>query len=184
MLVIIFIITGCRRPVEPTQTETGIPPSVPTGLYVYYASDGEVTIVWNNNPEKSLKGYNIYRSSDSLNYQKIYITKHDYYFDDSLSYDSTYFYKITALDNFDEESLPTLPVSARPLNKYPPSIPRLIQINARNWEGEFSVYLNWSPNSESDVMGYNIYKDTLSGFTADSSNFLAFTKDYQYYRYN
>ncbi len=171
--VISFILlsNGCERPITTNQTDLGIPPAVPTGLIVYYASDGEVLLLWHRNKGLDLEGYNIYRSTDSTRYSKIGFTSQNYYYDDSLSYDSTYYYEIASLDIWNKESLRTLPVSAKPINRYAPEAPKNLQINARNWQGKLSVYLNWDPAVESDVSHYKIYRDTTANFIVDSSIF-------------
>ncbi len=172
IILFIYFLSGCERPVDNNQTGIGIPPAVPTGLKVYYANDGEVFIYWHHNNESDLKGYNIYRSTDSTHYSKEGFTSENYFYDDSLSYDSTYMYKVTALNLWNDESLPTVPVSATPLNLYAPEAPRNLLINARNWQGKLSVYLMWDPAKESDVKDYKIYRDTVADFNPDSSKFI------------
>lgn len=177
ILFIIVFISGCERQIDINQTDNNIPPAVPVGLHIAYASDGLIAIEWQNNVEADLKGYNIYRSTDSVNFTILNFTENNYYLDDSLNYNTTYYYKITATDIWNKESQQTGFVDAEPKNMYPPSTPRGLSINARNWEGKLSVYLSWLPNTEGDIAGFNIYKSLLPNFNADSSTFYAFTKD-------
>ena len=174
LLTSLLLNSACERSTE-TIDNPGIPPAVPIGLRVYYASDGEVTIDWQSNSENDVTGYNIYRRTDSTESTKIAYTSDSYYFDDSLSYNVTYHYKITAVSLWDRESGFSDEVSATPINRYRPQKPTGLQINARNWEGEISIFLKWATGYESDVKGYNIYKSNLPGFASDSSNFIAFT---------
>ena len=178
-LIILFFIVlffGCERQININQTDNNIPPAVPVGLHIGFSSDGLIAIAWQNNVEADLKGYNVYRCVDSVNFTYLNFTTNNYYFDDSLNYNTTYYYKISAVDIFNRESQLTGYVSAEPKNLYPPSTPRGLSINARNWEGQRSVYLSWLPNPEGDISGFNIYKSLTQNFNADSSTFYAFTK--------
>jgi len=169
-----IIFWGCDRGTEMIE-DPGIPPAVPTGLRVFYASDGEIVIEWRSNSEPDIKGYNIYRRTDTTETQKIAYVNDSFFFDDSLSYDTTYYYKITAVNLWDRESDFSGEVSAKPENRYIPQRPIGLNINARNWEGELSVFMNWLRNEESDVTGYNIYRSISPGFSADSINLVGFS---------
>ena len=175
LVPVLFAFPGCDRPVGIDQTDNGIPPGVPTGLSVTYASDGLVLLEWNSNAENDLKGYFVYRSEDGYNYGKLDSTSNNYYFDDTLNYDQTYYYKISSEDIWYRESMPSDSVEASPVNRYNPAPPRSVDINARNWEGIKSVYLSWSPGNDVDISHYNIYKGIESGFTADSSSLIGNT---------
>jgi len=172
LLSIIFF--GCDRTNEIIE-DPGIPPAVPTGLRIFYASDGEIIIDWRSNSEPDVKGYNIYRRTEFTEPVKIAFINDNFFYDDSLDYDTTYYYKITAVNLWDKESDFTNEVSAKPENRFNPQKPLGVRINARNWEGEISVYIYWLLNEESDVDGYNIYRGSSPGFTPDSSNFAGFT---------
>ncbi len=176
IFLIVVLISGCERQIDINQTDNNIPPAVPVGLHIGYASDGLIAIAWQNNVEADLKGYNVYRSTDSVNFTYLNFTTNNYYFDDSLNYNTTYYYKISSVNIFNIESQLTNFVSAEPKNLYPPSTPIGLSINARNWEGNLSVYLSWLPNSEGDIAGFNIYKSLSPNFNADTSTFYAFVK--------
>ncbi len=175
LLFFIILIAGCERN-APTETGgDGIPPAVPTNVKVYSAFDGEIEIVWHANAEIDLKGYNIYRSTDSTNFTLIDFSDQNYYLDDSLNYDEKYFYRVSAVDIENRESNLSSAVSAVPKNIYKPFPPRFLQINARNWIGEKSIYLTWDPGYETDIAGFDIYRSTVPGFTPDSSNLNGFS---------
>ncbi len=174
-LIICCFYCGCERPTESGSGDDGIPPGVPEGLRVYNASDGEIIIEWHYSNEPDIKLYNIYRSTDSLNFSLIDSAFTDYYIDDSLDYDTLYWYKITAKDYYGYESGFSGVVSAKPLNLHSPRIPRGIKINARNWGGKKSVYLSWLKNDETDIAGYKIYRGDEAGFVPDTSSFAGFT---------
>lgn len=177
---ILLFVPGCERPTDNNQTNDGIPPAVPVGVRIYYASDGEILVEWFSNAEPDLKGYNVYRKINKSFYQFLSFTNKSYYLDDSLNYEDEYFYRISALDIWGEESELSAEVSAKPINRFKPQKPRYISINARNWEGKISIYLNWNPNEESDVSGYNIYRGLTASFTADSISLIAFTNNIEF----
>jgi hypothetical protein len=169
-----LIYLGCDRTNEIIE-DPGIPPAVPAGLRIFYATDGEIIIDWNSNSEPDVKGYNIYRRTESNAEVKIAFVNDNYFFDDSLEYNTTYYYKITAVNLWDRESDFSNEVSAKPENRNNPDKPIGLRINARNWEGELSVYIYWLKNEESDVEGYNIYRSISPDFAPDSTNFIGFT---------
>lgn len=171
---------ACERPTDATQTDDGIPPAVPTGVMITYASDGEILIEWAENTESDLKGYNVYRKSEGTEYVLLSFTNKSYWFDDSLTYDVKYYYQITAIDIWGEESQRSLEVFATPINRYNPQRPRYISINARNWEGKKSIFLRWEQGYESDIKGYNIYRSLNSDFTTDSITFIGFTNSFEF----
>ncbi len=167
---ILLFFYSCERPTNISNADDGIPPAVPSGLSVYFAGDGEIILDWQNNSEPDFDGYNIYRSTDDSIFNKIIFTKNNYFYDDTLSYDTIYFYKITAVDIWGTESAATSIVSAQPVNKNKPGTPRYLSTSARNWEDNRSIYLNWQANYDSDIKQYNIYRGTNINFSSDSSS--------------
>lgn len=172
--MLLFIVC-CERPTDLTNVDDGIPPAVPSGLRVYYASDGEIGIEWKHNSEPDLKNYNIYRRTDTLITENIAFTQRDYFLDDSLEYEETYYYRITAVDYSGKESQQTYEVSAQPVNRYNPGRPGYPEINARNWEGNKSIFTRWVKAFDTDIAGYNIYRSTEASFTADINSLISFS---------
>ena len=175
LLTIAFILNGCERNTPSDITGDNIPPAVPTNVKIYSAEDGEILLAWHANVEIDLKGYKIYRSTDSTNFSFIDFSDQNYYLDDSLDYNIKYYYRITAVDVQNLESEPSTVVSAIPINKYRPLAPRFPTINARNWPGDISVYLTWDPGYETDIAGFYIHRSTESGFVPDSLNLVGFS---------
>ncbi len=140
-IALTFIIyQSCERSDITSPIDDGLPPATPVNLSIFRARDGEIGIEWLKNREPDINGYNIYRSiGDTINLIKIDSTQEDYHIDYYLEYDSTYYYRISAVDKFGNESLLTPPVSAKPENLYPPYTPFMIEINARNWNDFLSV---------------------------------------------
>lgn len=180
--LVIFYITGCERlPVESPGSDL-FPPAIPTGLRVYYAADGEVGIVWSPNTEPDINRYYIYRMADTTSgsYLLLGYTTDNYFINDSLDYNTSYFYRVSAADRSGNESLASDSVRAEPKNIYPPLKPRNFEVLGRNYENELSVLLSWSPPYETDISGYNIYRGTSPDMATDSSHFINFTAATRY----
>ncbi len=170
LLILIIFLSACEREKITEPIDDSIPPSIPAGLNVYGASDGEIGIEWTRNYESNLKGYNIYRSHGSTdNFLFIDFTTSDYYIDDSLDYNTTYYYKITAVNRIDKESGFSSIVSATPLNVYRPLTPYNVIAIARNRESDYSITLSWEKSLETDIKEYEIYRGDIEDFTTDSS---------------
>ncbi len=179
-LLLLVVVQACTRPVEINNSDNNIPPAVPTNVSIFESFDGEIGIEWQDNAESDLKGFNIFRRTDSTNYKLIKFTNNNYIIDDSLNYNTTYFYEISAVNNSNLESSRSAEVSSTPKNIYKPYPVRNVTINARNWEDTISIYLNWIPSGETDISGYNIYKSTSPSYTANSLTVIAFTKNTYY----
>lgn len=167
-----FVFYSCERPGSITSVDDGLPPAVPQGLFVYYASEGDIDIEWKKNNEPDLSHYNIYRRTNKGNYSQVGSTENHYFFDDSLDYSETYFYKVTAVDDSGLESNFSEEISAQPINRYKPNRPNDFEVFGRNWNGRKYIFLKWMQNKESDVVYYNIYRSTEAEFNPDSSNLI------------
>jgi endoglucanase len=136
-------------------------PAAPTGLSAA-AGNSMVSLNWNDNNESDLAGYNIYRSITSGSaYSKLnssIVTTSDYIDYDVDGY-VTYYYIVTAVDVYINESNDSSEVSATPTDTIPPSAPTNLTATA----GNGMVSLNWNDNTEFDLAGYNIYRSTTSG---------------------
>ncbi|MEW6555822.1 MAG: Ig-like domain-containing protein [Elusimicrobiota bacterium] len=141
---------------SPVATDT-FAPQTPTNFSV---SGGiEKTILnWTANLETDLYGYRVYRSTYTSSFaQKVFIatvTAPSYSYNDSgLTAGLTYYYQITALDNLYNESSATSEKYGLAQSVPPPSAPTGLVATPGNAE----VYLNWNPNTEANLAGYNLY---------------------------
>ncbi|MGE5350949.1 MAG: fibronectin type III domain-containing protein [Syntrophothermus sp.] len=172
VLMALFIY-GCQRDTSVSEPDTGLPPAVPAGPQVVAAHDGSILIDWRPNAEPNLRGYNVYKGvNDSLHLKKVFFTSNSYFYDDSLSYDSTYYYKVSAVDNRGKESQQTSLLNARPINLEAPRAVNTLEVNARNWVDSLSVFLKWEPNTEGDISGYEVYRGESQGFSPGSNNLI------------
>lgn len=179
-LFLSLIIISCERETIIDPGDDGLGPAVPANFGIFGARDGEVGIEWILNSDARDR-YIIYRSiNNQNNFIQIDSTYEEFYVDDSLDYDTTYFYRITARDIFNRESLPTKIVSAQPKNVQAPRAPLSIDINARNWNNSVYIYLNWYSSVSTDVLGYEIYRDTFENFSVDSTKLIGFTNSLFY----
>ena len=87
------------------------PPGVVTGVIVTQVSESKLDISWTANTEADLDHYNVYRGMNeeftpdagSL----VASTTADHYPDTGLTADTTYYYRVTAVDASDNEGLPS-----------------------------------------------------------------------------
>jgi Tol biopolymer transport system component/flagellar hook assembly protein FlgD len=74
--------------------------------------------------------------------------------------DGKYFYTLTAVDYYGFESQPSESVGVTVGDTVPPSPPQGLTATASGVD----VILQWTPNTEPDLAGYNIYKKTAEGW--------------------
>ncbi|MFC1934359.1 fibronectin type III domain-containing protein [Chloroflexota bacterium] len=157
-------------------TATNAPPSAPDSFNAT-AGDELISLNWNDNDETDLDGYNVYRSLTSGGtYNKINGTllSTSNYTDTPLYGGGTFYYKVTAVDNVSAESSFSDIVSAL-ANDIAPAAPA--SVNATG--GDELITIEWTPGSEGDLWGYNIYRsdstgepyDQIDTVTAPTSNY-------------
>ncbi|MFC1966818.1 hypothetical protein ACFLWI_07780, partial [Chloroflexota bacterium] len=143
---------------EASTTPGDPPPAAPTGL-VATGGDEEISLVWNDNTEPDLEGYNIYRGLSSGNYTEMIETLWaSSNYTDAPLYGGTYYYVVTAVDNVTNESGFSNEYSATATDTAP-AAPTLLVAT----EGDEQVTLDWADNTEGDLDGYNIYRRLASG---------------------
>jgi hypothetical protein len=92
------------------------PPSTPEPVTVASAN-GTVSLFWPSSPERDVIGYNVYRASsaDASDKDWIKLTAQPIttvtFRDDRVTIDQIYYYKVTAMDRFNNESKPSPVVS-------------------------------------------------------------------------
>jgi parallel beta-helix repeat protein len=88
-------------------TPDKIKPAAPTGLKIIAATHNSITLTWDPNPDHDLVGYIVFRS---LQENKNYISAHPdlidktQYIDSGLAENTTYYYKLRAIDDVNLES--------------------------------------------------------------------------------
>lgn len=181
LLFCLIIIFGCAREMEQITEPDITPPSPPQGVYIYFAGDGMIILVWEKNKESDFAFYKIYRSTDSLNFSFISQTSENIFGDKDLDYDTTYYYYITAVDNSGNESEPSVIVGAKPLNLYPPVQPYGLTVEAHNDPDGIYINLSWYKNPDGDIKLYKIFRSKTPNFTTHDSNLVG-TSTINFYR--
>ncbi len=163
------------------------PPSTPTGLTADALSPTKIDLNWNDNPESSVTRYNIYRSTTSgfTPDQNNLIDEAETsdYLDIGLNPDTIYYYRVTAVDAYRQESDPSSIVSDTTLSpdSNPPATPTGLSTTATSYN---QIDLNWNDNSELDLLKYRIYRSTSSGFTPDNNNLISETLSSEFIDWN
>lgn len=126
-------------------------PSIPAALVISDSSDRtddrwELTTSWKASTG-NVNNYFVYRSTDGENFSQIATTKSTGYIDTGLANTSTYYYKITAVDNAGAESGLSSVVSKIPTGKY--TEPPLIVAGPEYIATASSVVVTWSTDRPS-----------------------------------
>ncbi len=139
-------------------------------LLVATPGDRRVSLTWLVTTEPDLASYYLYRHTarDSKLVTPINtLPRADTSTTDiDLTNGTTYWYWLSAVDSAGNESKLSMGRSATPRNLTPPSVPTGV-IAA---EGDSSVTLAWSPNTEADLSHYVVYQGTTAGFTPTSAD--------------
>ncbi len=158
--LILFI--GCREKEITFYEDTNVP-QIPMGFKVYAAFDGQVGLEWI--PNNSTDNYLIYRSvNDTINFSFYKSTYEKFFVDTHLEYNSTYYYKLKAMNKNLKESGFTKIVFAKPENIYYPTRPIVESIIPKNINGDLSINLKWTQLYDTDISYYEIYRDTTEFF--------------------
>ncbi len=133
------------------------PPQAPSNLLAGQISESGVELTaqltWTSSDPLDVACYRIYRGGIVVGASTVCS------FADPVTSASTYTYVVSAVDAAGNESAPSATASVVLENLYPPSIPSSLTAAA----GDGQVILSWSPNSEIDLDGYNVYGWTEGG---------------------
>lgn len=171
-LMFIFNLNSCSD--NTTQPDT-TPPNTPQNFTLLGGGDGQARFRWTKSSEKDLQFYRLYRSVNNPNLLNVLVeTEQTEYLDQFLSYDSTYYYALTAVDFNNNESELSHTIDVQPLNISAPLPPSFLIVNAFNNTMENRKYINltWLPPSAGDLSYFKIYRGTSPDFTVNSSSFV------------
>ncbi len=138
-----------------------VPPQAPTNL-IATSDEGSVILTWYENTEADLSCYNVYRSTNPGGpYNQIAggLIPNSY-IDDGVINGTTYYYIVKAVDTSMNTSPPSNESSATPFDTIPPAAPTGLHAIG----GDGMVLLDWFDNSEPDLIGYNVYRNTAPSF--------------------
>jgi hypothetical protein len=169
--IFILILSGCQKISSIPTSEDNFIIVPPTNLSVLAAGDASILIYWDPVSAVGFSYYNVYFGTNAKRLHLITETSDNSFFIDSLSYDSTYYFQVTAVYLNDSESAPSNVVSAEPINQYPPSMPVGLIVQGHNDNLGTYMTVIWSANTDGDLGGYEIYRDTSATFLPDTISF-------------
>ena len=116
-----------------------------------------VTLTWENVYAPDIKGINVYRSlhhdRDFIRVNKLLLNVNTNEYIDIVEKPGKYYYYVSAVDSSGNEASSFLTM-ANVLDIYPPAKPKGLYSVADT--GKITLY--WLPNTEEDLMGYQIYR--------------------------
>jgi len=137
-------------------------PGIPTNVQITDSSNREtqkyqLTLTWEApiNIGSGIEHYNIYRSTDGINFSNIATTQSTGYLDTTLSNTVTYYYRITSEDNAQAESAYSSVVSDIPTGRY--TTPPEILISPSVETHILSATISWT--MERECQGYVQYRE-------------------------
>jgi len=139
-----------------------VAPATPTGLTVVDVSsaEGSLFISWSANSESDFANYTLYFSSDDVSYVAETQTTDLNYTDNSLTDNSTYFYKLMAMDTSGNPSANTSVVNGTPTDSLAPTaVADLTVVDVT--DAEDSVNISWTASTSADTAGYYLYRDDV-----------------------
>ncbi len=147
--------SGPSDTVDATPTDTTAP-SAPTGLAAT-AGDAEVELTWNAVTDSDLAGYHVERTvtADTPDWTRLTtdLVSGTSWTDSSAVNDTSYSYRVVAVDNADNESDPSSTDNATPADTTPPSVPT--GLTATAWDS--SINISWDEVNEPDLAGYHVW---------------------------
>lgn len=162
VLLVVLLSVACERERIVDDGVDTTPPLPPSGLLVEAARDGFIFISWVKNRETDLSGYVVYRSeiADSSSFLPLDTIPEFYFIDVQRSYDTLYWYRVTAIDGSGNESPPSQPVSARSPNRNAPEAPQVLILNGEHDAGKRLFRLSWTDVDEADLEVFRVYRST------------------------
>ncbi|MDY6794920.1 MAG: hypothetical protein SWK76_06530 [Actinomycetota bacterium] len=120
----------------------------------------QVRLSWDgNNPKKVVDAYLVYRQEvkeggqENGDLEPIAKTRKTSYKDKDIEPGATYRYWVTAVARWGEESEPSEAMEVQTYNNLPPAPPQGVDVVAI----DPGVSIDWEPNSEANLAGYNVY---------------------------
>jgi hypothetical protein len=137
------------------------PPSAPVGLTTA-TEPGLIILKWESNTEKDLKGYFIQRSLNDdnnkdnhfININTVPIDSNNFTQKLSKNVSNKFVYRIVAVDTSYNLSKPSINSLAQMPDVTPPHNPVIKSVEF----SEDNIIIEWIPNVETDLLGYDLYR--------------------------
>lgn len=148
-----------------------IPPAAPESLKAF-RGDRAITLRWHKNKENDVLYYIVYRNFDSTFVPNlsdsvgVRLRPETTYVNTGLINDTTYYYKISAVDSALNKSNFSNLARATPTDTTPPGAPQNLIATA----GQRKATLSWLANTEQDLKFYTIYRSVINGFIPSSTD--------------
>ncbi len=170
--------SGCEQVTPLSPYDSGLPPAVPENLRVVTATDGVIILRWWENIDPEYSSYRLYRGiNDSVNLVMYKELRTNFFRDEGLFYDSTYFYAVSSVGRNGKESRKAFFQGIKPLNNTDPVLPFLINVRPVNFEGRLIVSFEWSRDENPDLKGLEVYRSTNAGFVPTPNDFMLLLDD-------
>ncbi|UCE39148.1 MAG: right-handed parallel beta-helix repeat-containing protein [Thermoplasmata archaeon] len=141
------------------------PPITPEDLKIEVIPTGNtLNLSWISNAEDDFNHYTVYIGTNNLTFNveaTVPPSPHPYYLDTNLTNGKMYYYKLSASDYRPNESPLSESIAGMPMDTIIPSPPTGLIVSYN--PNPDALNLSWNPNSEEDVVGYNIYRSESSG---------------------
>jgi len=131
-------------------------PPAPGGIVAQVRPEGGFVVAWQPNAEGRTSGYNVYRSTNaSSGFVKLNGAPVTTPFADvTASRGGTYFYRVTAVDNWGGESSPS--VTVRTDVTAPAQVQGLTATSQPD-----RIILSWTANADTDLAGYRVLRSDM-----------------------
>ena len=142
-----------------------VKPLTPTGTSVTYASTtGKAKLTWSKNKEMDLSGYRVYRrlKGTSFGTAPLATTTSTTYTDTPPATGDTYYYEIRARDKAGNESTGT---ADKPVTTVDAAPARVTGLAGGHSGFTGLTTLTWHASPETDVKGYQVYRDVDGTWT-------------------
>ncbi|MFD2612477.1 fibronectin type III domain-containing protein [Paenibacillus gansuensis] len=153
------------------------PPSAVGTLTASTAGSHRIGLSWTAIANQGVAEYKIYRSTSAgftpsaANF--VGFSNRAGYTDRGLNPSTTYYYKVSALDEAGNEGAYSSQASAATAANSTTAPPQLTGVSAALDSSRDFVTLNWNASSAGNVREYRIYRSTKSVFTADNTQQIA-----------
>ena len=167
VILVLLALYGCSSSTGDKNKSSGLP--APTDVRIESIENGTVSLKWSSVRSDNLKGYYVYWNAgapvDTLSSYRRFVSSAEAEIT-GLKSNTTYYFAVTAVDTYENESPLSIQISGKGESNYdnsPPPVPKGLTITSI---GNGAVSLRWTPVEADDLKGYNMY--WRGGAPADS----------------